>query len=234
MRHVLVCLALSAALTGCHKKSSPEFYKLESEHAVLVAREGDDAYGTPQMAALVAGLQALPENSRELPRAQALLATIATEEARVAASKVRPPPVAAVPRPSPAAFPPPTVEPLPVADAGVVDAGAVADEPVAGMSEVDFGKRFASCFTGGPGLEIPDVGAATTQTLVARPDCEKRFGGSGAATTSFLFVKGQLWGKRTATAQPAAKPVPVSAPPESGEPAAIRLPGAPGYVKPGP
>lgn len=235
MRFALISLCLLISFAGCRKKTSPEFFKLESAQSVLISRDGDDAYVSPEMDAIIEGLSAIPENAREKERAVELVQRLSSEKARVVAERApKPPPP---PRPDPFAgrnLNPTPVEPPPVVEEEPVDAGPPS-EPWTGMDEATFKKLFGQCFSPGPKTELPNGTPATTQVLVSKPECQKSLGARGA-TTSYLFVDGGVWGKVTETfvkldaGQPPAPPPPPPPPPpaprDAGEPT-IRLPGAP-------
>ena len=99
MRAAAVALSLCLLLSGCRKKTAPEFYRLDGDYSVLVSREGDDAYGTPELTAIIAGLQAIPSDAVERPRAEALLAKIDAEAQRVKKERADTA-IAAVPKPT--------------------------------------------------------------------------------------------------------------------------------------
>ena len=88
MRLVLLCV-LATLVSGCRKKSSPEFYELESAQAILIAHEGDDALATPEMADVIARLEAIPASAIEKPRAVALASKLTADKARVTAEQAR-------------------------------------------------------------------------------------------------------------------------------------------------
>ena len=147
---LLLCVLTFLLVSGCKKKSSPEFYRLESDQSVLVSRDGDDAWVSPEMAAIVTGLEGLAENVAEKPRALDLIAKINAEKARVLAERSQAP----TPPPTVDPFagrqfgePPPESEPLPDAPTDLVDAGLAAVEPWNGMPEPLFVTRYGTCFT---------------------------------------------------------------------------------------
>lgn len=238
MRLVLLLCVMTGLLSGCRKKTSAEFYKLDGAQSVLIARDGDDAFVSPEMDTIIAGLQAVPEDSVEKPRAIELATKLASEKARVAAQRV---PKAAPPpqgdpfagrvfgAPTPVA-PPPEPEPI--------DAGDP-DQPSAGMDEKTFERIFGTCFTKGPDTTAERGVPAKTKLLKSSPDCQKRLGTPGASTT-YLFVDGGVWGTVVETRTPvdAGPPVlipgpPPAAAPDAGEPI-LTIPGAPlpdGYQK---
>lgn len=239
MRLVLL-LCLVSVMSGCRKKTSAEFYRLEGTQSVLLSSEGEDAYLSDEMAAVVAGLQALPEDVVEKPRATELAAKLVAARNRVAAKRAeqaRPVP----PPPNPFADRPTRVEPPPVAQepAAVPEpADAGEPEPFAGMPEATFTRLYGSCFSAGPNLEVSKGVPATSKVLLSSAACQKRHG-NPAGTLSYLFVDGGVWGSVTETltvvdAGPAARSAPAPAP-DAGEPF-LRIPGAPlpeGYQKTG-
>ncbi len=238
MRAALItCLLLSLTLSGCKKKTSAEFYRFEGEHSVLVSREGDDAYESPEMDEVLAGLRAIPEDALEKPRAVALVATIVSEQARVKAEQLKAA-AAAAPDDVNARFEAlksaRVVEELAAteADAGAQAAGVI--EPTKGMSEAEFLKAFGACFSRGEPFTMPDGGTATTQLLRDDAKCQAQHGTPGASTR-WLFVSGGLFAKLVETSSSksststsvvdAGRPAPPPPPPEP-EPVLV-IPGAP-------
>lgn len=191
---VLVVLVLSAA--GCRKKSAPEVYRLEGDVEVLVTREGDPAWESEEMAAVERQLGAIPADVVEAPRAQALLAKIQTQRARVKAERealeAKPPELAPPPR-----------DDSPSLGAGAgeapsgdeVDAGSPVAAPTLGMSESAFLAAFGSCFKAGPAVEVPDAGRGSSHVVLGKPECEARFGEKGSIV-AWVFVDGKLSGRR--------------------------------------
>ena len=237
MRFVLSLCVVALLLTGCRKKSSPEFYKLEGAQDVLIDQRGDDAYVAPEMASIIAGLAAVPDDALEKPRAQALVTKLVAGAARVKAERTEPPKLPAVdPFPGLAPYVAPVDPPPPAPVEEVVDAGEA--EPWAGMDEATFAKRYGTCFSKGPNTEVSRGVPATSQVLASSVDCQKRLG-TPRGTTSYLFVDGGVWGKVVATyalldagARPQPPPPP-AAPPDAGE-VFLTIPGAPlpeGYPK---
>lgn len=230
---LMLCLVPALLLTGCRKKSSPEFFKLESDQSILVSRDGDDAWLSPQMDSVLSGLQAIPEEAIEKPRAQALATKIMAEQARLKAEANKPPPPAPVDPFAgrvPSAQAPPEPAPVDPEVAEAVDAGQGPDQPWPGMQEQLFVTRFGSCFTPGPKAALPDGRPASAYVLSATAACQKQFG-AGGAVVSFLFTDKGLWGKATETVQirdagalvlPAG-PAPA---PQQGPPVLV-IPGAP-------
>lgn len=247
---LLLCLLLPGLLlTGCRKKSSKEFYKLEADQSILVAREGDEAYLTPEMDAVLAGLQAIPDDALEKEKATNLAAKLTAEQARVKAEKAA---LAAPPRPPPSdpfagrTTEPTPVEPAPPGPEDLGDAGEPVDageptQPWSGMEEKDFVQRFGSCFSAAPKATLPDGREATAYVLSANPKCQKQFG-LPDTTVRYLFTERGLWGKATETVQVRDAgvfqlPVPPQPPPPPAPPPIITTPGQPqpeGYDKVGP
>lgn len=200
---LLACVLLCAALSGCKKKTSTEFYRLEGEHSVLVTREGDTAYETTEMENIIAGLRAIPADTVEKPRAEQLLGAIAAEQARVQREKAT---VAAQPAPSDdvtARFAAmkaqrdsqqPANEPVAAPDAGP----QVPTEPYKGMTEADFIKAFGACYERGAPVTIADGGMSTSMKLRADKKCQDQYGTPGA-TTRWLFGHEGLYARLVET-----------------------------------
>ena len=178
---LLLCVLQGLLMSSCRKKTSPEFYKLEAAHSILVAREGDDAFVSDEMTVILSGLQAIPEDALERPRATALAAQISAERSRVAAEKIKPPPPAPVDpfagRPS--ALEPVKVEPTTAGTEEQSDAGAPGEEatqPWSGMAEKLFVARFGTCFGAPVPATLPDGKPATSYMLTSKADCQKQHG----------------------------------------------------------
>lgn len=233
-------IALRAALlglivAGCQrKKSHPEFYRLESTHAWLVASEGDSAYQSDEMAKVVSGLSAIPGDSTEGPKAAALKKLIEAEHRRIEAERAEETKVMANNAPQEAPALPTSEGKSPEAEE--LDAGP--DKPWGGMAEEQFVARFGSCFSKAPPAAVPDAGVASVQQLKSTTDCQRRFG-TPQASTQYLFLDGGMWGTKVellAPAPRAAEKPPEKQPPppvDAGEPVLL-VPGAPmpeGYEK---
>lgn len=236
MRVLLLLCVSMVLLTGCRKKSSPEFFKLEADQSILVSRDGDEAWVSAEMNTILAGLQAIPEDALEKPRATALVQKITAEQARVESERVKIPPKAA-PQPNPFAAtpteptPPPPEEPEETPPAADQPDAGEPTQPWSGMEEKVFVARFGRCFAAPTKATLPDGRSATSYALNASPDCQKQHG-VPSAVISFLFTDKGLWGKATETTQirdagtillppPPAPPVPPAPPP------IITTPGAP-------
>ena len=222
MRFLLVLALIALSVAGCRKKSSPEFFKFEADHSILVAREGEDAYVSPEMDVILAGLQAVPAEAIEKPRAETLAAKILAEKTRLTASRVvkpTPPPVDPFAGRLTGTGSSP-VEPAPDSTPET-DAGDL-PPPSTGLDLATFLQRYGRCFTEGAPTQLPNGVAATTQVLKSGADCQKL--GTAGATTLYLFVDGKVWGKATQTetvvvvdaGPPPAKPAPPP-PPDAGE-----------------
>ena len=227
----LLVLALWG-LSSCRKQSSEAFHKLDAQQSVLISRDGDDAYVSPEMDQIITGLNAVPENAIEKDRAVALTGKLRAEQRRVreeqaaaAAAAAAPEPVAA-PRPLANLSPPEPVEPV-AAPPPAVDAGRPSD-PWAGMEEKEFLTLFGRCFSSDEAAKTPDGKAAKTFAVRDLSGCE-RHGQAGATKTLFLFVDGKLWGKRSVTTLNAGAPPapPPPAPVIDAGAAILTIPGAP-------
>lgn len=210
MRAAAVALSVCLLLSGCRKKSAREYYRLESDYQVLVSRDGDAAYDEPELATIVDGLNAIPTDALERPKAEALLATIAAETLRV--HKDKPAPTAATPTTGNADAlyqglqqqrqdnaRRAAAEAQAAAEAAAADAGVTYTEPVNGMSEAAFIKAFGTCFTRGAPLTLPDGTKTTTQQALSSPACQK-WGGA-----TWLFDGNGLLGKLVENKIPATR-----------------------------
>ncbi|GMU62557.1 MAG: hypothetical protein AMXMBFR34_43200 [Myxococcaceae bacterium] len=213
MRRVALLLALALLASGCRKKSAPEFYDLESSYSVMVASDGDDAYGTAEMDRVLAALQAIPPDTIEGPKAAALVTTIQAERNRIAQEVAeREKALAAVDRPpdpmppGPSLFPPPKDE----ADGGEVDAGL--RKPWGGMTIAEFQQLYGACFVAGPKKTLPGQGEGTSFVVKDEPKCRAAFGVTDPSVDTFyVFVKDGLVAQTN-------ERKPVEAPPEKKQP----------------
>ena len=183
-------LAVAALVSGCRKPlPSPDYIEASNHYASLLVVKGDDAYGSAAMDEVVSQLGRVSAKSSDYTAAQTLLATIATERARVAeGSKV----VAAAP-PSAVVFP--AFAPVVVPDEPVV-VEAVA--PDAGVNELargaDFGslqRKYVGCLISrGPIKMIAnDGGQSDTEGFDVHESasCRSRLAGVGS---NVLVVQG--------------------------------------------
>ncbi|MEW5740455.1 MAG: hypothetical protein AB1938_16125 [Myxococcota bacterium] len=234
-RLAILVLAVAAALSGCRKKTAPEFYELESSYSIMVARDGDDAYASEEMDRVLEGLKKIPADAVEGPRASSLVTTITTERARVAReAQEREAALAAAEQPSQA--PPsgpslfePIKAPAPAAGADGQDAGAIPTRPWGGMTEAELQKHFGSCFTAGPPKTIPGHPEGSSFRVNDDAACRQKFGSTDPNTSTFLvFVKDALIGQTTEQ-----KTVIPGKPPPPGPPVYVdagsflAIPGAP-------
>lgn len=230
IRSIGLVVVLFVALTACGKKTYKKFYELQSQQSVLIADQADDAYVSPEMEGIVAGLDAVPDNAIEKERAQALSATLKSEKARVVAARKAPPPappVAAAPRPSFAAASPTTAQPQqPVAQVDQApDAGP--SLPTMGMDEAAFTKAFGLCFLPQPAQKANDGTELKVQQVRDSADCTKKYGTAGS-TTMYLFGKKGLQATRTVTYFDAGAPAaPVQAAPVDAGSPNVFVPGMP-------
>lgn len=197
---LVVLLALVAS--SCRKKTWSEYYQLDGQQSVLVARDGEGAYESPEMDKIITALNAAPENVKEHDQALALAARLSAARDRVKAERAAvkdtvvtgAPPVmpSTTDLPSTDTPPPPPTEP--VADA--VDAGP--SFPAMGMSLETFTAAFGKCFTAGPAVTTQDGKPAASQQVKAEPDCFARYAAGEKATSEVLFVfaNGKLTGTR--------------------------------------
>ena len=241
---LFLCVLEALVLSGCRKKTSPEFYKLDSQQSVLLSSDGDDAYLSAEMASIISGLQAIPDDAVEKDKATALATRLAAEQTRVKAERA----VAAAPKPEPvnpfanressltAESPPAAAEVVPDAEEDAGPPPVV--QPWPGMDEKTFLERYGKCFTAGDKTSLPDGKPATAYLLNGSAECQKQYGAPGTRF-SYLFTAKGLWGKASETTSvvdagtllvpgPPAAPAPLPGPP------IITTPGAPlpdGYEK---
>lgn len=234
MQKVLVLCVAMLAVTGCPRRSAPEFYALESNAGLLVDRGGDDAWLSPEMDAVVTGLQAIPPRALEADRAVALLAKITTERTRLAAERAEKDrlqqEIDARPRPTLAPFV--AAPPVPTA-VEPIDAGPPPEpKPTPGMPLEAFLKLFGACFKDGPPLEIPGAQKSTSQLVLDTQVCRKKFGTS-EGETSYLFAEGKFVGTRTAMSSTTTTVTVLDAgpppPPRVTEQVGFRFAGQPAY-----
>ncbi len=230
MRAAAVALSVCLLLSGCRKKSAREYYRLESDYSVLVSRDGDAAYDEPELATIVDGLNAIPTDALERPKAEALLATIAAETLRAHKDRPAPPPVAAPTGNADALFAglQQQRQDQAAAVAAALDASVKYTEPVKGMSEADFVKAFGDCFEKGENTTLPDGVLASSQRVKDLTMCQTKWGNA-----LWVFGAQGLIGKLVNTAAAssstetrvvdAGKPAPPAPPPETG----IQIPGKP-------
>jgi hypothetical protein len=219
------------SLAACRKQSSEAFHRLDAQQSVLISRDGDDAYVSSEMDAIIAGLNGVPDNALEKDRAVALAGKLRAEQRRVREERT-PPVVNATPQPPPEPlrnlFPPEPAAPVAAQPTPVEDAGPPQD-PWAGMEEKEFLALFGRCFSPGDSATAPDGGVAKTHVVRDQQDCA-RHAQPGVTKTLFLFVDGKLWGTRGVTIIDAGPPPPPVLKPVAAADAGERIltiPGAP-------
>jgi hypothetical protein len=193
---IVATLILCLSLSGCKKKSAPEFFKLQSQYASLVANYGDDAYTMEELNAVESGLKAIGDDKLESPRAQALLVELGAEKARVMAAVAALEASKRAARDTAAAWQPPSAFPsTPVAavNSAPNDAG-LPTLPWPQMSETDFKKIFGNCMKSLGKQAIGSLGEGTVYSVDTRSDCQKKYGTSADLEKRFLFFKEKLVG----------------------------------------
>ena len=201
MRTLLAVLIVGLALlvSGCGKKSSKEYFEAQRRYESLVTQEGEDAYLTVEMKQISDALAAVPTRALEYERAQALVAKITTERARLEAERAA---AARVPTnddpPTMPSMPPSLLTKQEVQGAVLdeADAGLADDLPAAGMLEALFKEKYRSCITGPEQLPI-DGQPVPAYKVDESSACMKKLGVS--APTRFFFIKGGLAGRVSST-----------------------------------
>lgn len=187
-RALLVSLMLFA---GCNKKTATDYYQAKSTYEVLVATEGDDAFGDPRLARIEATLATVPRGTEEHPLALALLAKIASEKRRVADENA-PPPRAPPEAPSPSTgfF----ADRDRAAEQVRRETEASNNPPplVTGMTEAELLKHHGRCVSRIGELEVPpEKAAGVGYQAVASAECQARLKVPAGDVTLFL-VGGQF------------------------------------------
>lgn len=178
MRTLLVALTLAAALAGCRKpQPSLEYLEASGSYSTLVARDGDEAYASEEMARIEQVLSSVPAASADAAAAKALLEEIAKEKRRIAdelsqaqrerEALERAPEFSDAPQPDRAPPSEPTAEPE---DAGAPEAG-----PQVGMTVATLTEKFGECFRPGDSVVMGSGETAIAWPRVAAGDCVRRF-----------------------------------------------------------
>ncbi len=191
------------ALSGCRKKSAPQYYQLESNVTILADRDGDDAWSGDEMTAALTALKAIDPEAVEGPRAQALITRIESERGRVEREKAAATQAAAVVTPRA------TVRLFDEKNAGAgTDGGAagstpdasVPDRPFGGMALADFQKLFGGCMSAEGEQPVPGLGPAKVFS-VKNDDaaCRTRYGlpDDGSVKQTYAFKNDQLASQHT-------------------------------------
>lgn len=202
MRTLVAVLIVGLALlvSGCGKKSSKEYFEAQRRYESLVTQEGEDAYLTVEMKQISEALAAVPTRALEYERAQALVAKITTERARLEQERAA---AARVPTnddpPTMPSVPPSLLTKQEVQGAVLdeADAGLVDELPVAGMLEALFKEKYRSCITGPEQLPLEGQGLVPAYKVDESSACMKKLG--VAAPTRFFFIKGGLAGRVSST-----------------------------------
>lgn len=202
-----LCLLLFAiSLVGCTKKSSREYFEAQGQHDSLTAREGDEAYLTPEMDAVAAKLSAVPANAIEYARAQELLVKVRAENTRMRAEQAalerdllaaqeasaRQPDLKAMLQQNQQV---PT-EPGPLPIAVVLDAGSAGPGyPVNGMTQTEFSRAFGACVQAETTFDRGGGQKAVALPVVDSEACQRKL--RVPPGTLMLFVDGKLLGSAT-------------------------------------
>jgi hypothetical protein len=197
----LVVLA-ALVLSGCRKKSAPQFYQLESNVTILADRDGDDAWSGDEMSTALAALKAIDPEAVEGPKAQALITKIEGERQRVAREKAEAEAVVAkvVPRPTVRLFDEPKGTGGASGASVATPDASVPDRPWGGMSVADFQKHFGRCMTNEGEQAVVGLGQATVFSVKGDDAaCRKLYGlpDDGSVRQTFAFRNDQLANQRT-------------------------------------
>ncbi len=229
MNRVLLLLTIALLATGCRKpQPSPDFIIASGRYTNLIAVNGDDAYPTAEMDAVVEQLGLVKEKSSDFTAARTLIDSIGRERARIAAARVANAKAAAAPVAAPTfpalTRPPPEPEPAPVAPPPAVE-DPLAMVPGATWAPIE--KKFAGCIvsSGTVTLTAPD-GGNMRQTegfsLAPSADCAKKVPTLVENVAIVFEGKILLIGPKSSvvtTSLPAA-PAPTPAPPAPATPTA--------------
>jgi hypothetical protein len=178
LRKVAVLAMLALACVGCsrHREPSADFSRASESFNKLYAQRLDDAFLDPKMREIEALLQRVPADSLDAQAAADLLKRIregrarmqkAQDEAQAASAAARTPSTVSLsPREArtETSAPPP---PPPPPDAGPAEAV----QPTAGMSMVEFNRRFADCFQVAGPVTVQGAGQRDSYELVDVSRC---------------------------------------------------------------
>lgn len=159
MRQTLfIVLAFALVLGACKKpKPSIEYLKARGDYDVLVAREGDDAYFSLDMAQIEGLLRQVPPKSLDVAAAQALQQEIVTRRKDIQAEREqRAKDIAEADKPAvfsndSRGFVQPAADPV------AVEAAPKGAMPKVGMTVSDFESQFGGCFATGPQITMADT-----------------------------------------------------------------------------
>lgn len=179
MRNAALLMSLLLTLAvGCRKpKPSPEYADAKLAYGLVLDRMGDDAFADPEMTRIEGLLKSVPADSLDGPAAQAMLAQIIADRARVIAEEearrkalenaLVPPPMPESPSPPAAAPAPAAPEPTP------------SDGLVPGMTVAEIVNKTGGCFVAGQQIIVRSAegdGRAQLYELQPLGDCMSRFG----------------------------------------------------------
>lgn len=232
-RGLLVGALLLACVLGCKKPSGQAFYDFSAKFEVLLAREGDQAYVSDELSAILQGLESVPAEAAEKPQAQSLLARIDSERRRVQAeaAEARRLEEQAPPPAPPQYFAEARREEAPAAPARV-DAGPAGDPELTGNLDVKaLQAAYGSCLGAGvTGLIPDDTRTGTAFPVSADPTCRKRMKLPVGPEVTLFTADGKLL-KATTVTTVQGPPVQVNVPRDAGAviPAnsTVTYPGAP-------
>jgi hypothetical protein len=220
----LVVFGVVVLLSGCAKKSSPEFFEAQRRYSSVVLREGDDAYFSEEMDAVDALLDRVPQGAIEAPRAKELKNTIALERRRLNEERAQARPEAEVSAPLPSTPPiaRPDTSPAPTAPVPEKDG-----PPTAGMAEEAFVLKYKECISTKADITL-DTPPRKAPAYAARetPNCLQRL--EATAGTQFFFIDGKLAGRSmTTTSKTTTATAPKTAEAEAKLEPFLVVPGAP-------
>ena len=208
-------------LAGCRKRSYPEYYEWESRVSVLVAQDGDEAYGLPEMKELLTRIDGVPADAYEWPKAKVLSDSIHSEMARI--ERERKELENERQRQAAAAAAAPRLAPSPTAPSAPTPAAAPAEAqrpdpkvPYGGMPLEEFQKEHGSCMSSLSSTVKDEVKFQNVDSS----DCRGKYGLSEGANVIFTFRQGLLAERSTETrtrviidaGKPAAPPAPKTPP----------------------
>lgn len=192
----LLALLSVTTLGGC-KKSSKEYFEAQRRFDSLTAQEGDDAYLLPEMEEVSQMLSAVPTRAFEYDRAQALLARISTEKARIAQERASAAGVKPAGEPEAPDFRRPAVALPSAAAVDPFDGGEPELVPTGGMPEALFKEQFGDCVSGPQTIKVDGQGEVPAYQVNETPPCFKRLRVDGPSR--FFFVNGALAGRLSST-----------------------------------
>ncbi|MBL8920726.1 MAG: hypothetical protein JNJ54_17820 [Myxococcaceae bacterium] len=194
---ILLALLSVTALGGC-KKSSKEYFEAQRRFDSLTAQEGDDAYLMPEMEQVSQTLAAVPTRAFEYDRAQALLAKISAEKARVAQERASAVVVKPADEPQVPDFRRPEAVAIPSAAAvDPFDGGVPELVPTGGMPEALFKEQFGDCVSGPQPIKVDGQGEVPAYQVNETAPCFKKLKVEGPSR--FFFVNGALAGRLSST-----------------------------------